>query len=280
MPLHDAGYRHWSGDWTTHPYRCWVVARQGIRLLIKRKLFLTLMILSSLPFVVRAVLIYLSSSVGGYVGALKIDPGFFESFLSQQSFFTFIISIYSGAGLIANDLRANALQIYFSKPITREDYILGKLGTISFFLALLTLVPALLLYLLAILFQASLGFALEDLGVLGAIVGYSLLIIFSNSLIMIGFSAVSKSSRFAGISFAALWFFSQALGGILSAVLRDSRFGCIALENNIRRLGDVLFRTQTNYAFAPSVSLLILGVLMIVAAWTAYRRINAVEVVA
>jgi ABC-2 type transport system permease protein len=280
MPLHDPGYRHWKGDWTTHPYRWLAVARQGIRLLIKRKRFVFLMILSSLPFLVRAVMIYLSSAVGGYVGSLKIEPGFFETFLSQQGFFVFIISIYAGAGLISNDLRANALQIYFSKPITRQDYILGKFGILAFFLALPTLVPAVLLYVLSILFEASLGFAPENLGVLGAILGYSLLIIFTSGLIMIGLSSLSKSSRFAGISFAAVFFFSQALAVILSSVLRDSRLGWIALENNVRRLGDVLFRTESHYQFAPWISLLILAVLMTAAVWTAYRRVNAVEVVA
>jgi ABC-2 type transport system permease protein len=280
MPLHDPGYRHWSGDWTTHPYRWWVVAKQGIRLLIKRKRFVFLMILSSLPFLVRAVMIYLSSSIGGYVGSLRIEPVFFETFLSQQGFFVFIISIYAGAGLISNDLRANALQIYFSKPITRQDYILGKLGILVFFLALPTLVPAVLLYVLSILFRASLGFAPEGLGVLAAILGYSLLIIFTSSLIMIGLSSLTKSSRFAGISFAALTFFSQVLYGILSGVLRDSSFGWIALDNNVRRLGDVLFRTESRYQFAPWISLVILVALMTAAFWTAYRRVNAVEVVA
>jgi ABC-type transport system involved in multi-copper enzyme maturation permease subunit len=280
MPLHDPGYKHWSGDWTTHPYRWWVVSRQRIRLLIKRKWFVFLMILSSIPFLVRAIFIYLSSSLGGYVTALRIDPLFFEKFLSQQGFFVFIISIYAGAGLISNDLRANALQIYFSKPITRRDYILGKLGALVFFLALQTLVPVVLLYVLSILFQASDGFAPAYLEVLGAILGYSLLIIFTSSLIMIGFSSLSKSSRFAGIGFAALFFFSQALSVILSSVLRDPSFGWVALENNIRRLGDVFFRTQSNYQFAPWISLLILAALMAAAVCTAYRRINAVEVVA
>jgi len=280
MPLHDPGYKHWSGNWTTHPYRWWVVTKQGIRLLIKRRLFVSLMIVSYLPFLVCAVMIYLSSSVGGYVGSLRITPAFFETFLSIERYFVFFISIYAGAGLISNDLRANALQIYFSKPITRRDYILGKLGTIVFFLALPTLVPAVLLYLLSILFQASFGIPPESLVLLAAILGYSLLIIFTNSLIMIGFSSLCKSSRFAGLSFAALFFFSQVLSTVLSLVLRDPRIGWIGLENNVRRLGDVLFRAESRYQFDPWISVVILAVLVTAAVWTAYRRVNAVEVVA
>jgi hypothetical protein len=50
----------------------------------------------------------------------------FRQFLEQQDFFVFIVTIYVGAGLIRNDRRANALQIYLSKPLMRTEYIFGK----------------------------------------------------------------------------------------------------------------------------------------------------------
>ena len=117
MPIHDLSYRHWSGEWTSHPYRWWVITRQGIRILSQKKLFITLLILSLLPFLVRTVMLYVSNVVSK-LPFLSIDPKFFEDFLTQQMFFTFLIAIYAGAGLIANDLKVNALQIYFSKLIT------------------------------------------------------------------------------------------------------------------------------------------------------------------
>jgi ABC-type transport system involved in multi-copper enzyme maturation permease subunit len=279
MPLYDLGYKNWSGDWTTHPYRWWVVTRQGIGLLANRKRFLALMALSGIPFLVRAVLIYLSASAGSQVPLLQVDAKFFEAFLSQQGFFVFIISIYAGAGLISNDLKANALQIYFSKPITRQDYLLGKLGILVFFLALPTLVPGVLLYFLAILLEANLEFFRENYWVLGSIVSDSLLMIFTYGLLILGLSSVGKSSRFAGISYAAAFFFSQVLYTILSSVLRTSRVGWISLNNNIRRAGDFLFRTDSRFQYAPWISFIILAALMAGAVWTAYKRVKAVEVV-
>ena len=50
---------------------------------------------------------------------LAPDAKMFRDFLEQQDFFVFFITIYVGAGLIANDRRANALQIYLSKPLMR-----------------------------------------------------------------------------------------------------------------------------------------------------------------
>jgi ABC-2 type transport system permease protein len=279
MPVYDLSYRHWSGAWTTHPYRWWVVARQGIKLLANKKRFLVLMILSVIPFLVRAVLIYLSSSLGQGVPQLRINARFFEAFLSQQGFFVFIISIYAGAGLISNDLKANALQIYFSKPITRRDYLLGKLGVLVFFLALPTLVPGVLLYILAILFEGNIEFFQENYWVLGSIVGYSLLIIFTCGLIIMGLSSVGKSSRFAGISFAAIFFFTQILSVVMGAILRTSGMGWISLDNNFRRAGDFLFRIESRFQFSFWISFLILAALMAGATWVAYRRVKAVEVV-
>ena len=60
---------------------------------------------------------------------------------TQQDFFVFLITIYVGAGLIANDRRANALQIYLSKPLMRTEYIAGKAAVLFFFLLLVTWVP-------------------------------------------------------------------------------------------------------------------------------------------
>ena len=58
----------------------------------------------------------------------------FREFLEQQDFFVFVITVYVGAGLIANDRRANALQIYLSKPLMRSEYIAGKLAVLFAFL--------------------------------------------------------------------------------------------------------------------------------------------------
>ncbi len=74
----------------------------------------------------------------------------FREFLEQQDLFVFFMTIYVGAGLIANDRRANALQIYLSKPLLRSEYIAGKAAVLFFFLMLVTWVPAILLLLVQV----------------------------------------------------------------------------------------------------------------------------------
>src|SRR5437588_861260 len=62
-----------------------------------------------------------------------------------------------GPGLISRDLRFNALPLYFSRPLRRVDYFLGKLGVIGFFLAATVVVPAVGAYLLGLAFSLDLG---------------------------------------------------------------------------------------------------------------------------
>ena len=278
MPIYDLSYRQWSGVWTSHPYRWWVITRQGINILGRKRRFLVLMILSALPFLVRCVMLYLST-VLGRIPLLTINAKFFEDFLSQQMFFVFIIAIYAGAGLIANDLKANALQIYFSKPITRRDYVMGKLGVLFFFLALPTLVPGMLLFFLAVLFKSDPTFLEQNYWVPASVLGYSLLIIATYSVVMLAVSSLSKSSRFAGIVFAALFFFSRIFYQILSVVLRSTRVAWVSLGNNLTQIGDYLFQVSPQYQSPLWLSAMVLGLLMLGSVWLLHHRVQAVEVV-
>ncbi|NWG13129.1 MAG: ABC transporter permease subunit [Acidobacteria bacterium] len=279
MPIHDLGYRHWKGEWTSHPYRWWVITRQGIQLLMKRRRFLVLMILSAIPFVVRGAMIYFATVVGASAPFLKINARFFEDFISQQMFFAFFIAIYAGAGLISNDLRANALQIYFSKPITRRDYVIGKLGVLVWFLSLPTLVPGLILFLLAVLFAPDTAFLREHYWVPVSVTAYSLVMVLTFALVILTLSSLTRSSRFAGINFAAVFFFSQILYGILSGILRSRRVAWVSLGNNIEQLGDTIFRIDPRYPSPVWISVVVVLVIIGGGAWVVHNRVQAVEVV-
>jgi len=62
MPIHDQGYRRYSGGKTRG--RGWtVIARNGIRSFLGKKAFLGLMLLSWFPFFVRAVQIYAAANL-------------------------------------------------------------------------------------------------------------------------------------------------------------------------------------------------------------------------
>src|SRR5438309_1203500 len=137
MPIHDQGYRRYGGDKAPRGQAWMVIARNGIRHMLGKRAFFGLLLISWFPFFVRAVQIYAAANLP-QAAFLTPTKKTFHQFLEQQSFFVFVITVYVGAGLIANDRRANALQIYLSKPLTRWEYIIGKLSVLITFLLTMT----------------------------------------------------------------------------------------------------------------------------------------------
>ncbi len=111
---------------------------------------------------VRLAMFYVSESVTQASALLGPKPETFRDFLEQQNFFVFLIAVYVGSGLIAQDRKANALQIYLSKPLTRLDYIAGKMTILATFLLFVTWLPAMLLLLGQILLSGSFDFARDQ----------------------------------------------------------------------------------------------------------------------
>ena len=65
-------------------------------------------------------------------------------FLQLQYFSAALLMMASGCGAIAEDLKHRTFQLYFSRPVERWEYILGKFLGIFFLCSLVTIVPALL----------------------------------------------------------------------------------------------------------------------------------------
>jgi ABC-type transport system involved in multi-copper enzyme maturation permease subunit len=135
-----------------------VITRAGVRTLLGKRAFLGLLLFSWFPFFVRAVQIYAAANLP-QAAFLTPTPETFRQFLEQQQTFAFFVTVYVGAGLIANDRRANALQIYLSKPLTRAEYVFGKLAILMIFLLFVTWVPAILLLIVQIAFAGNFVFA-------------------------------------------------------------------------------------------------------------------------
>lgn len=277
-PIHDQSYRHYGGGRAVPGHSWMVIAWAGIRSFLRKRVFMGLMLFALSPFVVRAVQFWISST---YPQAAVLTPGVetFRQFLEQQDFFVFVITIYVGAGLIANDRRANALQIYLSKPLMRTEYIAGKLAILFTFLCMVTLVPALLLVLLKVAFDGNFTFLSKNLFVIPAIIVGSLLQVLLASFTMLALSSLSKSARYVGILYVGITFFTTAMFGALYAITGTSRVSWIAIGANVTQVVDVVFRLKPRYATPWQVSLLVIIGLIALSISILERRVRGVEVV-
>ena len=255
-----------------------MIAWAGIRNLIRKRIFLGLLIFAWLPFLVRAVQIYVTTN---YPQAQMFAPDAktFRDFLEQQDFFVFVITIYVGAGLIANDRRANALQIYLSKPLMRAEYIAGKAAVLFVFLLLVTLVPALLLLLLQVLFMGSFEFVRNNAFLVPAITVASLLQALLASFTMLALSSLSKSARYVGILYAGILFFTAAIYGAMYAITGSTAVSWLSLGANLAQVVDVIFRLAPRYETPWAVSLLVVIGMIALSISVLERRVRGVEVV-
>jgi ABC-2 type transport system permease protein len=278
MPIHDQGYRRYGGQRAPTSEAWVVIARAGIRTAFAKKAFLALLLVSWFPFFVRAVQIYAAANLP-QAAFLAPTAETFRQFLDQQEIFVFFVTVYMGAGAIANDRRANALQIYLSKPLTRVQYVFGKLAVLMTFLLMVTWVPAMVLLLVQTAFAGNVTFIKNNLFLFPAITVFSALQVVVIAVTMLALSSLSKSSRFVGIMFAAIVFFTQAIYGVLYAVTRSSSFSWIAVSADLSQLGDVIFRLTPKYETPWMVSLAILIGLVSLSGFVLEKRVRGVEVV-
>jgi ABC-2 type transport system permease protein len=204
----------------------------------------------------------------------------FRQFLDQQEVFLFFITVYAGSGLIANDRRANALQIYLSKPLTRLEYVFGKFAVLLTFLLLVTWVPAIMLLVIQVLFAGSFRFFVQNLFLLPAITIFSIVQATAVAIAMLALSSLSKSSRYVGVLYAGLIFFSQAIYGIVRGITRDSAFAWLSVPLDLQQIGDVIFRLQPRFAMPAWSAFVAILLLFAASAAILERRVRGVEVIA
>jgi ABC-2 type transport system permease protein len=278
MPIHDQGYRRYGGRREPHGRTWWVIAKAGLMERLRERKFLGLLLVAWLPFIVRAVQTYLAANIP-QAAMLAPTAATFREFIDQQSIFVFFITIYVGAGLIANDRRANALQIYLSKPLTRVEYVAGKLATLVMLLAAVTWVPGMLLLLLQVLFAGNFTFLRTNLFLIPAITLFSAILVLLSAFAMLALSSLSKSRRFVSMMYAGLIFFTAAMYQALREMTGSRAWAVISPEDVLDVVAAVVFRSPGTPTIPMWGALLVIAVLIGASLWILERRVRGVEVV-
>jgi hypothetical protein len=91
---------------------------------------------------------------------------------------------------------------------------------------------------------------------------------------------LSKSSRYVGILYAGVIFFSQAMYGVLYEVTRDTSWAWISFSANLSQINAFIFRMRPSYDTPWPVSLAVLAGAIALSAVILERRVRGVEVVA
>jgi ABC-2 type transport system permease protein len=247
MPIFDQGYQHWTGTLSGHAWRWLTITRHGVRVGMKNNWLRILVIFSWLPAVGLAFMLclwglleqksalvtpLLSFLSGIFPREVLADPKSFRVpvwticyryFLEVELPVSMLVVLLVGPSLISQDLRFNALPLYFSRPLRRGDYFAGKLGVIAWFLGMVIILPSLIAYVLGLLFSLDVTILRDTFPLLLACLAYGAVVVLSAGTLMLALSSLSRNSRYIALFWVGLWFVSGIVAGILSGVDADQR---------------------------------------------------------
>lgn len=288
MTIKEKGYAHWDGELLDKKFPWWPITRYGIKLTFRRKQFKFIFPLSLLPAVFFLAGIYVSERLEDFpffrretVEFLQINPSYFKAYLASSFmiFLIVVIVIFCGSGLICDDLKHNALQLYFSRPIKKKDYFFGKTAVIVFFLFILTLIPGLVFFIMKLVFSGSFKFFVSYPWLPLSIIGYSVVVTAFFSFFTLFLSSLSKNRRYVTILIFGTYILSDILYSIFYDIFNNHYFSLLSLRANLQQVGAVFFSQKTPYPIHWIYSLLVLSGICVLAGFVLKKKVKGVEIV-
>lgn len=284
MPIFDQGYSRWEGEIPRRPLRWWPILRRGFLPEIRRRLTLFVIIFAWAAILVRGAVLYGDLRSGGLftsTGFMEGGVPYFLSALTGQGMSVILVVLLTGSLLIAKDKRYNALQLYFSRPLTPNDYIAGKLGIVSAFVFAVTWLPVILLWLFAVGASPQEGYFAAVWSVpLRATLFCAVWALVAGLMVL----AVSASGT-RGVIIAASWLFLygvlvvDGVTRVLSMLTGWDFWPLLNVHRNIENLGSWIFGAKPALDFHPVFSLIWLGVVALGSYLFLRMRIRPVETV-
>jgi ABC-type transport system involved in multi-copper enzyme maturation permease subunit len=288
MTIKERGYTHWDGELQDGRFPWWPITRMGIKLTFKRRFFKLFFGLTLMPALVWLVGIYISERLEdfkfmmeGETDFLNVNPLYFKTYFTNEFllFMVVMIMVFSGAGLISDDLRHNALQLYFARPLKKRDYLTGKAAVIFFFLLILTLVPGVVFILFKMIFAGNFQFFVSYPWLILSVVAYSLLLTTFFAFYTLLMSSVGKNRRYVSILIFGVYIFSDIFSAIFREIFRSQYFFLLSIKTNLQQIGAVLFRQRTPFNIPWFYSLLVIVAICLFAAYLLKRKVRGVEII-
>lgn len=341
MPVHNVGYRPWTGTKTPQWTRWWIIANTGISLAFKSKWVRRLLFFAWLPVLYWAIAFFvlekglsdqtgfiatqISEEAGGgaplgdviaegirneFPALPQIDvlaDALAEGDTNQvrntvwrwllMSFFrypqaTIILFLlgFIAPGLISRDVRSRAFLLYFSRPIGRFEYILGKILVPGVYIVAVTTLPALVLFVFAVGLSPNFSVLQSTWVIPFQIVLASVFLVIPTASLALMLSSLTHESRFASFAWFAIWALGHGawFAVVISQAIRMNQapfepevlnsplvqnWSVISLYNNLGDIQSWAFGFSSLSDVWPGI--VALSVLTLVSLVILFRRVSA-----
>ena len=150
--------------------------------------------------------------------------------------------------LISRDVRSRAFLLYFSRPIGRFEYILGKFLIPGGFVAFVTCLPALVLYAFGIMLSPDFSVVAATWDIPFRVLLATVALVLPTASIALMLSSLTQESRFATFAWFAIWILGT--GAWFAILLTNSLAGSVAVPDiegkSVTRATRTLFRNGLN----------------------------------
>src|SRR5882672_2733388 len=149
MAVYKLTYKGHEGESTPTWSRFLIPARYNYAKLTSIRFLMLFITVSMFYPVFSAIYVYLSAnpaflSTMGFM-PFEIDGSFFYTFCRTQGTLSYLLMAFISPSLVSWDISNGALQLYFCRPFSRLEYVLGKLTVLLPLLSILTWIPAVIL---------------------------------------------------------------------------------------------------------------------------------------
>ncbi len=285
MAVYRRSYSAYSGALTPPWSRFLVLFRHSRRDLFRSRFQTGLFVACFFYPVLCLLTIYLAhnSSFLERMGAAReivaIDNKFFFYFVNVQGLLAFLLTAFVGPALVAPDLANGALPLYFCRPFSRAEYVLGKSSVLAILLSQITWIPGLILFAV----QATLAgshWTRGHLWVVGSLVLSFLIWIAILSLLAMALSAWVKWRVVAGALLLAVIFFGAGFAQAINSLLGTEWGHIFNLAYLMTTVWNALFQVDAEHAIPVSEVWLVLLVYCAICLALLLRKVRAYEVVA
>lgn len=252
MQIREKGYHTWKGELKSSKLPWLPIFIHGIKTAFRKKWSKLVMSAALAPFIIFLIVIYAASRSEikmffGKVGLLNEDATIFNLFFTDGFviFPLLILCIFMGAELISGDLKFNSFPLYFSRPLNRKDYIIGKFSILLFYLLLFTFVAGIILLTMKSIFMGQFNFKPRFIVF---VLVMPLIVALFLATYTLTISSISSNTRYVKIFLFAIYLFSTSIGEILGHALRNSYFFAFSLLKNLQNIGVSISGAQTPFA--------------------------------
>lgn len=285
MAVYRRTYGSYSGALTPAWSRCLVLFRYLRKNLFGSKFQTALFALCFFYPVACLFAIYLAHNLSflesfGGAGSrfVIIDNKFFFYFVNVQGVLAFLLTAFTGPGLISPDIANGALPLYFCRPFSRVEYVLGKSSVLAILLSQVTWIPGLVLFAVQAILAGP-GWTRDHFWIAGSLVISFLIWIAFLSLLAMALSAWVKWKIVAGALLLGVLFFGAGFAQAIDNVMRTQSGDFLNIVYLMATVWTSLFGIEAERSMPALQAWIALLVYCALALVLLVRKVRAYEVI-